>query len=643
MTQHIPSYTKEDLFSFWQAQVDLLIREQGNLREEVKKSGANNFIAQYHNLLIIVDVLVGSASLMANVHPDPEVRTRAEELEKEVTGKALSIAQDSIFFSALTSLIEKTQEGSEENMFLKKAINEAKKSGAALSVADRDTLKVLHEKIMTYGQEFSRGIREDGRSIRVLASRLQGLSSEFLARHPTDSEGYVTIGTTYPEVYEIMDLADDAGVRAETQRLFLQRGYPTNKIPLTSLLQTRKEYAQLLGFRSWADFATNDKMSGSAEAVRVFLDGVKEHAKERGLQEIAELLELKKQDDPEATSIFSFEVAYYKNKLRKKRYNVSAEDLRPYFEYTNVRNGLFRLCEELFELHFERTPLPVWSEDVEAYEVTRTSDNLCIGRIYLDLFPRKDKYSHAAQFTIQSGLRGVQQTAAALVCNFAPPEAGKAYFSHEEVNTFFHEFGHLLHTLLGSQHDFITLAGTQVEWDMVEAPSQLFEEWALDAKTLQTFATHRDTGDTIPTEMVNNLKKADEWGKGIFASNQVFYAFLSLTYHLEDLPKVGESETIAAFQNMYSVIPYTPDTYFDMNFGHLEGYSALYYTYLWSMAIARDILLPFEQEGLTNTKVARAYRDKILAPGGSKKATDLFHDFLGRPYNLEAFTKWLTT
>jgi thimet oligopeptidase len=643
MNLPFPSYAKEDLFSFWQTTSDRLKQEKDVLLSNTVKGDLNNFVVQYHSLFVLIDVLAGGASLMANVHPDPEVRSKAEEIEKQITAEALSIAQDSRLLKPLEVAYAESKEGNEAFMFLTKALNEAKKSGASLSSSDQETLKQLHEKIMTFAQSFSRGIREDARTIRVEATRLRGVSAEFIKRHPPDQEGFVTIGTSYPEVNEIMDMADDAGLRAEMQRLFLQRGYPINKAPLTSLLQTRKEYANLLGYSSWADFVTHDKMSGSAETVRAFLEGVKEQAKDRGHAEIAELLTFKQADDPNATAIFSFEVAYYKNKLRKKRYGVSVEDFRPYFEYTAVRDGLFALCEELFELHFERESLPVWHDDVEVYRVTRTNDGVCMGYIYLDLFPRKDKYSHAAQFTVQSGLRDVQETVAALVCNFAPPEAGKAYFSHDEVNTFFHEFGHLLHTLLGGRHDFITLAGTQVEWDMVEAPSQLFEEWALDAKTLQTFAKHRDTGEIIPSDLVSRLKAADEWGKGIFASHQVFYAFVSLTYHQETLPQVGESETLAALQVMYSALPYTPETYFDMNFGHLEGYSALYYTYLWSLAIARDILQPFEEKGLTNTEVARAYRDCILVPGGSKKATQMFEDFLGRPYSIEPFKKWLAS
>jgi thimet oligopeptidase len=255
------------------------------------------------------------------------------------------------------------------------------------------------------------------------------------------------------------------------------------------------------------------------------------------------------------------------------------------------------------------------------------------------MHPRDGKYKHAAQFPLKDGVRGVQLPEGVLVCNF--PDGDPALMEHDDVVTMFHEFGHLMHHVLGGDHKWITQSGVATEWDFVEAPSQLLEEWAWDATVLQEFATD-EAGETIPAALVSRMRRADDFGKGLYARTQMFYAALSYRLHQEppaDGPAV--SARSRALQAEYSMVTPLPDTHFHTAFGHLVGYSSGYYTYMWSLVIAKDLFSAFDRDDLFAPAVAHRYRDRVLAAGGSKDAADLVEDFLGRPYGFESFQRWL--
>jgi thimet oligopeptidase len=266
------------------------------------------------------------------------------------------------------------------------------------------------------------------------------------------------------------------------------------------------------------------------------------------------------------------------------------------------------------------------------------------GRFYLDLHPRDGKYKHAAQFTLASGQRSVKLPEAALICNFPGPAldgGAPALLEHGEVVTLFHEFGHLLHHLFGGQTKWSGLSGVRTEWDFVEAPSQLLEEWAWDLPVLQSFATHVETGAPIPAELVQRMRAADEFGKGLRVRQQMFYAAISLSFHDRDPRGLDTTRLAAELQSRYTPFAHVEGTYFHESFGHLEGYSAIYYTYMWSLVIAKDLLTEFRKSGLSNSVTAQRYRKEILAPGGSRKAAELVRAFLGRESDFTAYAEWL--
>ena len=269
-------------------------------------------------------------------------------------------------------------------------------------------------------------------------------------------------------------------------------------------------------------------------------------------------------------------------------------------------------------------------------------DGKLTGRFYLDMHPRENKYNHAAQFGIKNGILNKQIPEGALVCNFPGGDKNDpGLMEHGDVETFFHEFGHLIHHLFAGKQKWIGISGITTEWDFVEAPSQIFEEWAWDVKTLQTFAKHFETGEPIPTELVSQMKNADEFGKGLQVRQQMYYAKLSLSCYDQNPKNVNTSDLVKTLREKYTPYKFVEGTHMQASFGHLDGYSAIYYTYMWSLVIAKDLFTKFDEKNLSNPEIARKYKDNILVPGGSKPANDLVKDFLGRDFNFDGWKNWL--
>jgi thimet oligopeptidase len=264
-----------------------------------------------------------------------------------------------------------------------------------------------------------------------------------------------------------------------------------------------------------------------------------------------------------------------------------------------------------------------------------------VGKFFLDMHPRDKKFKHAAMFGIQTGLSDGQIPIATLVCNFPNPKNNNGLMEHTQVTTYFHEFGHLIHHLMARSHKWVTQGGITTEWDFVEAPSQILEEWAWAPEVLARFAKHVESGKTIPAELVEKLRKSEDFGKAAWVMRQVFYMAYSYFIHAQD-PKGMDLDAFTddIYKN-YSPYPRVPDSAVYSNFGHLMGYSSVYYTYMWSLVIAKDLFTRFESVGMMNKEVAKDYRTLILEPGGSRDASDLIRDFLGREYTMDAFKKWL--
>jgi thimet oligopeptidase len=335
--------------------------------------------------------------------------------------------------------------------------------------------------------------------------------------------------------------------------------------------------------------------------------------------------------------------------VRKDKHGFDAKSVREYFPYDRVRDGILALYGEIFGITFQkREGASTWDASVDAWEITREGE--VIGRFFLDMHPRADKYKHAAMFPIQTGLAKVGAGAArpsgidqrlpwaSLVCNFPK---GSELMDHREVVTFFHEFGHLIHHLLAQQSPWLSTAGINVEWDFVEAPSQLLEEWAWDPKVLAKFAKN-DKGKAIPAKLVDAMKKAEEFGKGAELGRQLFYAAYSFDLHKSEVASLDLEAFTSEHFKSWSPYPRPVEDHLYTNFAHLIGYKSAYYTYQWSLAIAKDLFGRFKEKGLLDPEVAADYRRLVLEPGGTDQADNLVRAFLGRERNLDAYREWIT-
>ena len=610
-------------------QLDESRRLVGELRQG--SHAPTEALALWNDLNLALHNAFAAASLLSNVHPDEAVRTRGERAEQDAHKLLTEIGLDRELYDALVAVDpEALDDGGRRVHTL--ALRDFHRAGVDQPEDVRTRLRELAERETAVAQEFSKNIRDDVRSIRVEPGVLDGLPADFVESHPAGDDGLVEITTDYPDYVPFMTFCRDREARAELVTQFLNRAYPQNDTLLRELLTLRREHALLLGYDGWPAFDAEVKMIGKGSAIMEFVDRITEVSDAAGHRDADLLLRRLQQDHPEVGEVDSVDKAFYSEVLRRETFDVDAQQVRPYFDFTKVRAGLLDVTGRLFDVEYVAVPDAVsWHEDVASYDVMRAGHRL--GRIHLDLHPRKGKYGHAAQFDLAPGIKDRQVAEGVLVCNFS-----RNLMEHDHVVTLFHEFGHLVHHVLAGGHEWTRFSGVATEWDFVEAPSQMLEEWAWDADILQSFATSAE-GEPIPRELVDKMRAAKEFGKGTYARTQMFYAALSYTLH-QDVPE-DITATLQELQAKYDVFGYVPDTHFHASFGHLEGYGSGYYTYMWSLVIAKDLFSAFDRDDLFATDVAHRYRDRILAAGGSRDAADLVADFLGRPYSFEAFERWL--
>nr|WP_211485236.1 M3 family metallopeptidase [Corallococcus exiguus] len=586
-----------------------------------------------------LDDAAARASVVRHTHPEVALREAAEAAEQAIENLANDIRMDRGVYDVLAA-VSLANEDAATRKWMEKVLRDFRRAGVDRDEATRARVKALQEELVRIGQEFSRNISQDTRKVALPPAALDGLPEDYVRAHAPGEDGQVRISTDYPDLVPFLTYARDGKAREELWRANRQRGYPANVNVLQSLVQKRHELATLLGYPHWAAYATEDKMVRSADAAGTFIRKIADASEERMKRDYAVLLERKRKDDPKADQVNPWDSGYLDDRVKAEQYAFDSQTVRPYFEYTRVKQGVLDLTARLFGVTYRPVKdVPVWHPDVEAYDVYE--GQTLKGRFFLDMHPRADKYKHAAQFTLTSGKSGRRLPEGALICNFPKPGTEPALMQHGDVETFFHEFGHLLHHIFGGHTKWAGLSGVRTEWDFVEAPSQMLEEWARDVTCLQTFAKHYQTGESLPADLVERMLAADEFGKGLFVRQQMFYAALSLELYRRDPKDLDATALVRELQGQYIPFPYLEGTYFHLTFGHLDGYSSNYYTYMWSLVIAKDLFTVFQTKGLLNPEPAQDYRRAVLEPGGSDDAARLVNHFLGRDYDFRAYEAWL--
>lgn len=577
----------------------------------------------------------GIANLMSVTHPEETIREAAKAWEPKFSEYITNLYLDTKVYQNLVATKQDPCPNQARQLLQDDTLREYRRNGLDLPSEKQERLKEINKELTQKGQAFESNLASAVGSIEIKAEQLEGLPQTYKDSHPPQENGRVRITTNTPDYVPFMKYAKD---RDTARDLYIQnrtRAKEQNLKLLDEVLALRQEKAALLGYANWAAYILEPRMAKNPETVKAFLKDIQTSLKPVVEKDMTLLRNAGK--IPASQPIPASDTLYLMDQTDRTYFSLDSQRISEYFEFSQVKQGLLQTASRVFRIEFKKnTETKTWHEDVETYDVF--DQGKLLGQLFLDLHPREEKYKHAAVFGLREAHPGTTAVAA-LVCNFAKPGDTPALLQHDDVITFFHEFGHALHHLL-SKTEFVSQAGTNVARDFVEAPSQLFEEYAWDKQTVQSFAKHYLTGETLPDELHEALAKARSFGKGIDTIQQLYYALLDQEYHT----RAAGFDTTTIMENLHrEILPFEPipHTAFQATFGHLMGYDAGYYGYQWALAIAKDLLTRFQTHGLFDPETCKAYRATILAKGSSQPEAQSVEQFLERPFSGEAYKSYL--
>lgn len=614
----------------------------------------DNTIGAFDDLMVRLGTDTNMIAFMAHVSTDAAEREAGQRAEEHVTNWAIAVRKREDLYRAVKSFADSgPQLAGEQARLLERLLRDYRRAGMDLPPAQREKLKTLEMEITRLGIEFEKNIREDETRVPLTRAELAGMSDEFLAGLKPQIGDVYLVGMDYPTFIPIQDQCENETTRKKLWLAFKRKAGQKNVLLLERILRLRAEAAALLGYATPADFETEPRMARSARQVQEFYDKVRPLARKKAELDFQEFRAAKRAHTGNADATFyPWDFSFYKNRLLKEKYAVDGEKVREYFPMERVVDGLFSITQSLYGLeyrdittHAQAAGRPLWHADARLFEVWDTSRDELLGEFYIDLYPRDHKYGHAACW----GLRprkvwsdgSVQKPIAALVCNFSKPTPDKpSRLTHDEVETFFHEFGHCLHNILTETH-YGEFAGTSVARDFVEAPSQMFENWVWDANVLATFARHYQTGEPLPPALLDGMIRARHLGSALEAERQFYYGLCDLRYHTAPGGVVDTTQVANELFSTVELYAQVPDVFHQASFGHLVGYQAGYYGYQWSLVYACDMFQRFRELGMLDPQAGKYYRQKILARGGSIDELDMVKDYLGREPRMEAYLEHL--
>jgi len=596
--------------------------------------------------LAIVRNIVASLEL---VHPDQAIRDSAH---------AASIAIEEFYIDHITNnkaLYEAFKEYVQGNAhheslteaqkyFLNLTMDDFKRLGLELPEEQLGKVKVVKKELTTLTLQFETNITKDQTTVTLNCQELVGLDDDFIASLKKTGDGRCILTLDYPTYHNVMENCQSVTVRKELYHAFVNRAYPANHDVLQQVITKRNELAQLLGFDSFAALDISDQMAQSVDHVQQFINQMINKAAAKAEVEFRELT----RDLPDSVTLspegklYAWDSSYVRNTYKKKHFNLDERVVSEYFPMENTIKGLLTIYEQFFNLTFKEKKVKLWHEDVTAIAVADKYHNI-LGYLLLDLYPRANKYSHACETTIipatfsQEGNPNL--AVAVVIANFPKSTPTKpALLKWDDVKTFFHEFGHALHDLLG-RTSIVSLAGTNVKRDFVEMPSQMLENWLLDKDIVRNLSYHYKTSQSLPEELLNVIIKMRNFGSGNFVETQMLYAQLALDYFkpgsMKDVAGILKtlSERIKRFSHFDS------QDHFYSAFGHLMGYGAKYYGYLWSQVFSTDLFQEIKKHGLLSPENGKKYVDLVLSKGGTQDPNQMLFNFLGRQPNQDAFLR----
>ncbi len=590
----------------------------------------------------------GPIYLLANASTDEAIREACHQAVEKMQKAMINLDLDEKLYATVAAFAE-TDEAlgmtGPRKRLLDRTLRDFRRNGLALPTEKREQLKKLRNELAPLEQEFDRNIAENDDALIMAEADMAGLGETYKQQR-RQADGSYRIDLSYPSYREFMRDSTVPAKREALYKLYNNRAADKNLDLLKKVLILRKQQAELLGFDSYANLALSSKLAGNSERVLAFENGLIESLMPKAKQEHQRLLDAKrKREGADATGVYAWEYSFYNEAIMRDQYQVDERLVSEYFEMKTVLAGLFNITQTLMGVTFHKVEnASVWHPDVTLYEVREGARK--VGYFYLDLFPRANKYSHAACFPLASG-RGTKDSyslpVAALLCNFSQPtEGAPALMNQLEVETFFHEFGHVLHSVL-TESELSSQAGTNVDGDFVEAPSQIFENWGRNYEALKLFARHYKTGEVMPKALFDRVLASSTAFTGIATLRQVFLGLLDMGYHHGYDPNgpISTDQVVQQVEARTTLYQPTPGTHFQAGFGHLMGYAANYYGYMYSEVFAYDMFSVFEKEGVLNPETGMRYRKQILAKGGTDDAMTLMRNFLGREPSNEAFARSL--
>lgn len=639
----IQAMTKESL-AHAKKQLDEIIAVPDEKRTYANTAGALDNLGAFSNAVIAGGII----STLDLVHPDQAMRDAAREAVKDISNffiDNVSLNRDLYngFKYYAQNIAPHEQLSDEQRRFIDETMKDFKRSGLDLADDKLEALKKIQKELVDVGLEFDKNIAQDKSNIQVTKEELAGLPDDYINSLPKADDGKYIVYTNMPNFNQIFENCTVAATREKFWIAYNNRAYPANQKVLEDLIAKRYEIAQILGFPTYAALELDAEMVQTPERAAAFLQDLTAKAQKKATQEVKDFTN----PLPESVKLangklqpwdFNFVKAAYK----KAKYNLDENKIAEYFPMQSTIDSLLDIYQKFFNLDFKQVPVTgLWDPEVKLIEVFDKTKRETLGYLFMDLYPRPNKYSHACEHTIipvTYNKDGSPNLGVAIViANFPKPTADKpSLLLLKDVNTFFHEFGHAMHALLG-RTQVASFSGTRVKRDFVEMPSQMLEEWLWNPEILKMVSSHYKTGQPLPDDLIAQILNARTFDSGFHVTRQLFIANLALDF-FNNGPKIDPSAMLVKIRT--SVMPFMnsdPRDHFYASFGHLNGYGARYYGYMWSKVFAHDLFNEIKQIGLLDSHIGRKYVDAVIGKGGSKDPNDLLKDFLGREPNQNAF------
>lgn len=634
---------KDTLMDDAQQQIDELLALEDDKRTFANTAQALDVLAGLSNFAVGGRIIYSITMVNTDANMRDTAQAAVVELQK--------FSEDVIFsnkkvYNAFKIYVngnaQQEQLNDVQRYFLKETMEGFERAGLHLPQKMLDQVRELKKELATLSMEFGSNVAQDDSTIEVSQKELDGISSDFIETLQRTDDGNYILRTDYPTRTQIMENCTISDTRKRWLEAFDRRAYPVNEAILKSIIEKRDELARLLGFESFAVLNIADEMAQTPERAQEFVQDLLQRGKDKLEQE----LELLLQHLPASVSLQDgklkpWDISFIKEQYKRKYLLVDEQKIAEYFPMDHTIDQLFEIYERFMGLRFALTPCKGWwHNDVRVVQVYKKDNPKLLGTLLLDLYPRDNKYSHACSMGLIPGIAQQDKLVpyvGIVIANFPKPTKKKpSLLTRGDVQTFFHEFGHALHGVLGKT-ELATQAGTNVKTDFVELPSQILEEWLWDKDILRSVSHHYQTGRKLSERELKRIIATKQFDRGLFINGQGRYALFSLDCFATGADKDPDTLWKQLNKKYHSDKIVHTDSKFFASFGHLTGYGAKYYGYLWSKVFALDVFAQIKEHGLLDPVIGKKYVETILQPGGSQDPNELLVNFLGREPNIDAF------